>query len=228
MFNLLIKVGKSSCCSQVFGLHDDRFVSICLCPNIMRVNKMLICKAVFPFIQSALSISSCLAQKVGSCLVFAFCFLLSPPLLLSLCWHDLQEPKTMYSNSAIWDYFLLSWSLLGLAMGWLIADQTYDLTSGISISVFHVLIVSISDIFHPSLIPLKDLFRKCLIWFIFCCFYSCSLSSTLGSTIPSASLLPSPPASVVFTVGQWLTVAFPPLPNQWHWARAANWIGLEV
>ena len=51
-----------------------------------------------------------------------------------------------------------------------------------------------------------------------CCFSVLLLSNLVMASLslclsPPRSLLPS----VVFTAGQWLTVAFPPLPNQWHW-----------
>lgn len=101
------------------------------------------------------------------------------------------------------------------------------MTTGISTSShllhFKVPIVSIyfSDIFHPHSF-LRRIHLETFHLF-FCCFCSFSLSCAFSSTLP-LPLSPFTCYSVMFTVGQWLTVAFPPLPNQWHWL----WLLIEL
>lgn len=84
----------------------------------MKANKMLICRAFFsPLIKSALSISSCFAQKVGRSLVLGRLYV--PSFTTAESWQDLREHETMYfqlHNDSGTVLFYLE-SLVGFAVG---------------------------------------------------------------------------------------------------------------
>lgn len=126
------KLGKQSRHST-FGLHDDRFVSSCLCPNIMRANKMLICGAVSLPLFNQLCLFPLVLLKSWQKSCFA-CF------HHCCCWFcagmTRKRKRQCASNSTIWDYFFFFIVISGgfSRGGDKLQIKHGDVTSGLSIN----------------------------------------------------------------------------------------------
>lgn len=195
---------ESSCTTQVLLCTMTGLFPSVLVQTLWKQTRCLSVGPFFPPLLNQLCLFPLvLLKKLAEALFWGgFMFLLSPLLNLG---RIRESMKQCTSNST---------TIRGLFC--FILNLWWGLPWGVKMLVKHVAWPSA----HPPAaftFHYLDSYRNMSFVVVFCCFSSRSPSPLCppGTATP-IPCLPSLPPSIMFTVGQWLTVAFPPLPNQWH------------